>query len=93
MLFSRVANRLISAIAGVRLNDYGCTLKAYRRGALEGVRLYGELHRFIPIFATWQGARVAEVPVTHRPRVHGRSKYGLGRTFKVVLDLILVTFS
>ena len=89
---SRVANRLISRISGVRLRDYGCTLKAYRRSVLEGVRLYGEMHRFIPIYTSWQGARVTEIPVNHRPRRVGRSKYGLGRTWKVVLDLMLVAF-
>ena len=89
---SRAANRIISRISGVALNDYGCTLKVYRRSALEGVRLYGELHRFIPIFASWQGARVAEIPVNHRPRRVGKSKYGFDRTFKVLLDLMLVMF-
>jgi dolichol-phosphate mannosyltransferase len=89
---SRVANRLISAVSGVRLHDYGCSLKAYRREVLDGVRLYGEMHRFIPIYASWQGARVAELEVNHRPRHAGRSKYGLGRTLKVVLDLLVVKF-
>jgi glycosyltransferase involved in cell wall biosynthesis len=92
VLLSRVANRLISAMTGVRLNDYGCTLKVYRRSVLEGVRLYGELHRFIPIFAHLQGARVTELPVNHRPRTTGETKYGLDRTFKVLLDLMLVMF-
>ena len=67
-------------------------MKAYRRRVLEGVRLYGEMHRFIPIFASWQGARVTELVVNHRPRTAGRTKYGLGRTFNVVLDLILIRF-
>ncbi len=89
---SRVANRLISTISGVRLHDYGCSLKAYRREVLEGVRLYGEMHRFIPIYASWQGARVKELVVNHRARRAGRSKYGLGRTFKVLLDLMVVKF-
>jgi glycosyltransferase involved in cell wall biosynthesis len=89
---SQIANRLISRISGVPLHDFGCTLKAYRRGVLEGVRLYGEMHRFIPIFATWQGARVGELEVHHRPRTAGRTKYGLGRTFHVVLDLVLIRF-
>jgi glycosyltransferase involved in cell wall biosynthesis len=89
---SRIANELISAVSGVRLHDYGCSLKAYRREVLEGVRLYGEMHRFIPIYASWQGARVTELVVNHRPRVAGRSKYGLGRTLKVVLDLLVVKF-
>jgi len=89
---SRLANRLISWISGVRLHDYGCSLKAYRREMLEGVRLYGEMHRFIPIYASWQGARVAEIPVTHHPRLRGKSSYGLERVFKVVLDLVVVKF-
>ena len=89
---SRVANALISGISGVRLHDYGCTLKAYRKRALENVRLYGEMHRFIPIYATWQGAKVAEIPVTHHARKHGQSKYGLERIFKVLLDLLVVKF-
>ncbi len=89
---SRIANRLISAVSGVRLHDYGCSLKAYRRGVLEGVRLYGEMHRFIPIYASWQGARVTELVVNHRPRGAGRSNYGMGRTLKVLLDLLVVKF-
>ncbi|MFL5261529.1 MAG: glycosyltransferase family 2 protein [Anaeromyxobacteraceae bacterium] len=89
---SRIANRLISAVSGVRLHDYGCSLKAYRREVLEGVRLYGEMHRFIPIYASWQGARVSELEVNHRARRAGKSKYGLGRTFKVILDLLVVKF-
>jgi len=91
-LVSRVANSLISRVSRVRLRDYGCTLKAYRRDVIKGVRLYGEMHRFIPIYATWQGARVTELPVRHHPRVHGQSKYGLERTLKVVLDLMVVMF-
>jgi glycosyltransferase involved in cell wall biosynthesis len=89
---SRLANRLISAFTGVRLHDYGCSLKAYRRDALEGVRLYGEMHRFIPVYAAMRGARVGEVEVNHRARRFGRSKYGLGRVGKVLLDLLLVKF-
>lgn len=89
---SRIANRLISAISGVALHDYGCTIKAYRREVLEGVRLYGEMHRFIPIYASWQGARVAEMVVNHRPRRAGRSHYGFGRIGKVILDLMVVKF-
>jgi glycosyltransferase involved in cell wall biosynthesis len=89
---SRIANALISRISGVRLRDYGCTLKAYRRSVIKDVHLYGEMHRFIPIYATWQGAKVTELPVTHHPRTHGRSKYGLSRTFKVILDLLVVKF-
>jgi glycosyltransferase involved in cell wall biosynthesis len=89
---SRIANRLVARISGVPLHDFGCTMKAYRRRVLEGVRLYGEMHRFIPIFASWQGARVGELVVNHRPRTQGKTKYGLGRTFNVVLDLILIRF-
>jgi len=89
---SRIANRLVARLSGVPLHDFGCTLKAYRRRVLEGVRLYGEMHRFIPIFAAWQGARVTELVVNHRPRTAGKTKYGLGRTFNVVLDLLLIRF-
>ena len=89
---SKIANWLISKISGVYLHDYGCTLKAYKKDVIKGVRLYGEMHRFIPIYASWQGGKVAEIPVTHHPRIHGQSKYGLERTLKVVLDLILVKF-
>lgn len=89
---SMIANRLISLISGVRLHDYGCSLKAYRRDVLQGVRLYGEMHRFVPIYASWQGARVAELPVEHHPRTRGQSNYGLERTVKVVLDMIVVKF-
>ncbi|MGF1511018.1 MAG: glycosyltransferase family 2 protein [Myxococcota bacterium] len=89
---SRLANQLISWVSGVHLHDYGCTLKAYRREVLEPVELYGEMHRFIPIYASWAGARVTEVEVRHRPRKYGASKYGIARTFKVVLDLLVVKF-
>jgi len=89
---SRLANGLISYITGVRLHDYGCTLKAYRREILAETRLYGEMHRFIPALASWSGARVTECVVNHRPRTAGRAKYGLGRTLKVVLDLMTVKF-
>jgi glycosyltransferase involved in cell wall biosynthesis len=89
---SRIANALISNVTGVRLHDYGCTLKAYRREVLEGFRLYGEMHRFIPAYAGGVGARIVEVPVTHRPRTRGKAKYGLERTFKVILDLFTVKF-
>lgn len=89
---SWIANKLVARISAVPLHDFGCTMKAYRRRVLEGVRLYGEMHRFIPIFATWQGAKVAELEVHHRPRTAGKTKYGLGRTFNVVLDLILIRF-
>jgi len=91
-LVSRVANRMISWISGVRLNDYGCTLKAYRRHVIKDVKLYGEMHRFIPIYAHWLGARVTEMPVQHHPRTRGKSKYGLERVVKVVLDMIVVKF-
>ncbi|MBN1571211.1 MAG: glycosyltransferase family 2 protein [Acidobacteria bacterium] len=87
---SQIANLLISFISGVRLHDYGCTLKGYRREVVEHIRLYGEMHRFIPVYASWAGAKVAEIPVRHHPRISGSSKYGLGRTFKVILDLITV---
>lgn len=89
---SILANRLISLISGVHLHDYGCSLKAYRRSVLEDVRLYGEMHRFVPIYAKWQGGRVAEMPVLHHPRIRGKSNYGMERTVKVVLDLIVVKF-
>ena len=87
---SWIANRLISWVTGVRLNDYGCTLKAYRRETLADVRLYGEMHRFIPAYASWTGAAIAEIPVAHHARQFGRSKYGLWRTFRVLLDLLTV---
>jgi glycosyltransferase involved in cell wall biosynthesis len=89
---SRMANSLISTVTGVHLHDYGCTLKAYRQEVLQGFRLYGEMHRFIPAFAASVGAKIVEVPVTHRPRVRGKTKYGLERTLKVVLDLFTVKF-
>ncbi len=89
---SKIANGLIAWITGVRLHDYGCTLKAYRREILQETRLYGEMHRFIPAIASWAGARIAEVVVNHRPRTAGVAKYGLGRTFKVILDLITLKF-
>lgn len=89
---SRIANRLISAISGVTLHDYGCSLKAYRREVLEDVKLYGEMHRFIPVYASWRGAKVTEIVVNHRARRAGRSNYGLGRTGKVILDLMVVKF-
>ncbi len=91
-LLSRIANRFISMISGVHLHDYGCTLKAYRREVIEGVRLYGEMHRFVPIYATWQGGRVTEMPVNHRARTVGKSNYGFERIFKVMFDLMVVQF-
>ena len=89
---SILANRLISRWTGVELHDYGCTLKAYRATALKGEQLYGEMHRFIPIYASARGGRICELEVNHRPRQFGTSKYGLGRTFKVLLDLLTVKF-
>ncbi|WP_027185272.1 glycosyltransferase family 2 protein [Desulfovibrio inopinatus] len=89
---SKVANWLISKISGVHLHDYGCSLKAYKKEIIKGVKLYGEMHRFIPIYACWQGAKVTEVGVRHHPRIHGQSKYGIERTIKVILDLMVVKF-
>ncbi len=89
---SVLANRLISWITGVRLHDYGCTLKAYRREIIDHMNLYGDLHRFLPALANWAGARVIEIPVNHRARRFGTSKYGIGRTLRVVLDLVTVKF-
>jgi glycosyltransferase involved in cell wall biosynthesis len=89
---SRMANWLISQVTGVHLHDYGCTLKAYRREVITGFRLYGEMHRFIPVYANSVGARIIEVKVNHHPRRFGKPKYGLERTFKVVLDLLTVKF-
>lgn len=92
LLPSVAANWLIARITGVRLHDFGCTLKAYRREVLAETKLYGEMHRFIPALASWSGATIAEMVVNHRPRTAGAAKYGLGRTLKVVLDLITVKF-
>lgn len=89
---SMIANKIISFIGGVYLHDYGCTLKAYRRDILKNIRLYGEMHRFIPIYAQWIGARVSEIPVSHFPRRSGSSKYGMSRVFKVILDLMVIKF-
>ena len=89
---SQVANRLISWATGVRLHDYGCSLKAMRAEVVKGIRLYGEMHRFIPAVASWMGVSLAEVKVNHRPRTRGSSKYGLGRTLRVLLDLFTVKF-
>ena len=89
---SKIANFLISYITGVHLHDYGCTLKAYRSEVLRDVKLYGEMHRFIPAYASWRGATVTEVVVNHRPRKFGKSNYGIGRSFKVLLDLLLIRF-
>ncbi len=92
LLPSKIANWVISRITGVKLHDYGCTLKVYRREVLEETKLYGEMHRFIPALASWSGARIAEMTVNHRPRTAGKTKYGIGRTLKVILDLITVKF-
>ncbi|MFZ5912449.1 MAG: glycosyltransferase family 2 protein [Chloroflexota bacterium] len=89
---SRIANAIISYVTGVHLHDYGCTLKAYRREVLSGFRLYGEMHRFIPVFASSVGARITEISVNHHPRKYGKTKYGLERTVKVILDLFTVKF-
>ncbi|MBI5809790.1 MAG: glycosyltransferase, partial [Deltaproteobacteria bacterium] len=89
---SIIANGLISKVTGVRLHDYGCTLKAYRKEVIKNVKLYGEMHRFIPAIASWVGATVEEVETSHHPRRFGRSKYGISRTMRVILDLITVKF-
>jgi len=89
---SQIANFLISKLTGVQLHDYGCSLKAYRCDVVKNIRLYGELHRFIPALASWMGVEVSEVPVNHHPRKFGQSKYGLGRIIKVMLDLMTVKF-
>jgi len=89
---SQAANWLISTVTGVHLHDYGCTLKAYRREVLSDFRLYGEMHRFIPAYASSVGAKIIEVPVQHHSRKYGKSKYGLMRTLKVILDLFTVKF-
>ena len=89
---SQIANKIISWIGGVHLHDYGCSLKAYRREVLQDVKLYGEMHRFIPIYASWAGARVAEIPVDHHARTAGKSKYGISRTIKVIFDLMTIKF-
>lgn len=89
---SWIANSVISYIGGVHLHDYGCSLKAYRRDVLKDVKLYGEMHRFIPIYASWAGARVTEIPVDHHARTMGKSKYGISRTVKVIFDLMTIKF-
>ncbi|CAA9416778.1 MAG: hypothetical protein AVDCRST_MAG74-2686 [uncultured Pyrinomonadaceae bacterium] len=89
---SQIANRIISWIGGVPLHDYGCSLKAYRRDVIQDVKLYGEMHRFIPIYASWAGGRVTEIPVDHHARTMGVSKYGISRTIKVVFDLMTIKF-
>jgi len=89
---SLAANKLISKISGVKLHDYGCTLKAYKRDVIKDVRLYGQMHRFIPVYCKWQGGKVTEIPVNYQPRMFGKSNYGLFRIYKVILDLILLKF-
>lgn len=86
------ANRLIAKVTGVNLRDYGCCLKAFRSEYIQNAKMYGEMHRFVPIYAAWQGARIAEIPVTHHARQYGYSKYGISRTYRVILDLINVAF-
>lgn len=89
---SMTANKLISSISGVKLHDYGCTLKAYRREVIKDVVLYGQMHRFIPVYCAWQGGKVTEMPVNYQPRRFGKSNYGIFRIYKVVLDLVLIKF-
>ncbi|MFM2376269.1 MAG: hypothetical protein RLZZ165_1366 [Bacteroidota bacterium] len=89
---SIMANKLISMVSGVRLHDYGCTLKAYRKDVIKEVLLYGEMHRFIPVYCSWWGGKVGEMEVGYQPRKHGKSNYGLFRTYKVILDLLLLRF-
>jgi glycosyltransferase involved in cell wall biosynthesis len=92
LLPSRIANRLIAGVTGVKLHDYGCSLKAYRRELVEDMNLYGELHRFLPALAFIEGARISEVKVNHNARQFGQSKYGIDRTFRVLMDLLTVWF-
>ena len=92
VLPSKLANRLISITLKVPLHDYGCTLKAYKRDVVKNIHLYGEMHRFIPAIAAWEGAKISELEVNHRPRRYGKTKYGLNRTIKVLLDLLLIAF-
>lgn len=89
---SIMANWMISFLTGVKLHDYGCTLKAYKSEFIKNLSLYGEMHRFLPAYCYWQGAKITEIEVNHRPRVYGRSKYNLNRVFKVFLDLLVVKF-
>ena len=92
ILPSKIANWVISKISGVKLHDYGCSLKAYRKDILKNVKLYGEMHRFIPIYIAWQGGKITELPVNHHARKYGKSKYGLMRTFSVIADLIFIKY-
>lgn len=89
---SRIANKIIRTTTGVTLHDYGCTLKVFRRDIAKNLGLYGDMHRFIPVLAAVQGTKMTEVPVKHHPRIHGESKYGMGRTFRVMSDLLLILF-
>ncbi len=89
---SRIANSIISYVSNVHLHDYGCTLKAYKKEVIKEVQLYGEMHRFIPVYAAWRGAKVSEIPVTHHARQFGQSSYGLERIFKVILDIFVIKF-
>lgn len=89
---SWMANWIIGLMTGVKIHDYGCSIKAYKKEAIQGVVLYGEMHRFIPAYIAWNGGAVSEIIVNHRPRIHGQTKYGLSRTFKVILDLLTVKF-
>jgi len=92
ILPSKIANWIISKISGVSLHDYGCTLKAYRKDVIKNVKLYGEMHRFVPVYASWEGAKVTEIVVNHYPRKYGKSKYTMTRVLKVILDLSLIKF-
>jgi glycosyltransferase involved in cell wall biosynthesis len=89
---SLLANKLISYISGVNLHDYGCTLKAYKKDIIKDIRLYGQMHRFIPVYCKWQGGKISEIPVSYQPRMFGKSNYGLFRIYKVLLDLVLIKF-
>lgn len=89
---SLLANKLISMITKVKLHDYGCTMKAYKKDIIKAVRFYGEMHRFMPVYVAWHGAKITEIVVNHRPRKHDVSKYGISRTFRVILDLLTVKF-
>ncbi|RJQ34075.1 glycosyltransferase [Candidatus Parcubacteria bacterium] len=89
---SWLANKLISLITGVKIHDYGCSMKAYKKSVIQGINLYGEMHRFIPAYVAWNRGKITEIVVDHRPRIHGQTKYGISRTFRVILDLIVVKF-